>query len=76
MQAQMDEFEARMDAFEEKLGLFSHYIRTLRSNVEILSTDVGRLQTIYLQRIVEKSDKESEAEQIKADNKAANELAV
>ena len=76
MQAQMDEFEARLDAFEEKLGLFSQDIRTLMSNINILSTEVERLQAISLQRIIEKSEKESKAEQIKANNEAAKELAV
>jgi hypothetical protein len=76
MQAQMAEFVAQLDAFEEKLGLFSQDIRTLMSNINLLSTEVERLQAISLQRIVEKSEKESKAEQIKADNEAAKELAV
>ena len=72
----MDEFEDKMDAFEDKLSRFSQGVRTLRSNITHFSTDVDRLHWILLERIVEKSEKLKQAEQIKADNERANEIYV
>ena len=74
--AQIDEFEDTMEEFEEKLRRFSQGVRTLRSNITNLSTDVDRLHGILLERIVEKSEKLKQAEQIKADNERAKEIYV
>ncbi len=48
----------------------------MSTNVTALSTEVERLQKLCLERIVEKSDKESKAQQIKADNEKAKEMGV
>ena len=76
MQARMDKFNAQLDEFEAKLSLFSQGVQTLRSNITNLSTDVDKLQRLYLERIAAKYDNEIKAEQMKADNEKATELNV
>ena len=74
--AQMDAFEAEMNEFKAELHLFSQGVNTLNTNVTGLSTEVERLRKLCLERIVEKSDNESKAQQIKADNEKAKEMVV